>query len=190
MRGTTDGAAAAAESRKTVVGWRELIDLPEWGIGGVIAKIDTGARTCSLHVEDIEEIAPGRIRFHVILGQGESPRRIAAEADLVRMAAVRPSTGRVQQRRVVRTVVRLGAIDKVVEISLVGRRHMLCRMLIGRQALGADFLVDPERRYLFGRPPKEVRKRKEAAVSVSSKMTSKVTSKMASKGRAPREEKR
>lgn len=142
---------------KTLVGWREVVDLPEWGIHGVVAKIDTGARTSSLHVEDLEEIAPGRIRFHVILSRGETPERVEAEADLVRISNVRPSTGRPQQRRVVRTDVVLGGKRKEVEISLVSRKGMLCRMLVGRRALGEDFVVDPERRYLFGRPKRRKR---------------------------------
>lgn len=157
-RMTGEGAATAAT--KTVVGWRELVDFPEWGIRGVVAKIDTGARTSSLHVEDLEEVAPGRIRFHVVLSRGENPERVEAEADLVRISSVRPSTGKPQRRRVVRAVIELGGRTKEIEVSLVSRRHMLCRMLVGRRALGEDFLVDPERRYLFGRPKKTKRKRR------------------------------
>ncbi len=37
-----------------VIGWREYIDLPEWGVTRMRAKIDTGARTSAIHVEDID----------------------------------------------------------------------------------------------------------------------------------------
>jgi hypothetical protein len=145
---------------KTVIGWRELVDFPEWGIRGVVAKIDTGARTSSLHVEDLEEVTPGRVRFHVVLSRGETPERVEAEADLVRISKVRPSTGKRQRRRVVHAVVLLGGKAKEIEVSLVSRKHMLCRMLVGRRALGDDFVVDPQQRYLFGRPKKVKRRRR------------------------------
>ena len=50
-----------------VIGWTELVDLPEWGIKDLRAKVDTGARTSALHVENIEELPRGYVRFDVIL---------------------------------------------------------------------------------------------------------------------------
>lgn len=144
---------------KQVTGWRELVALPEWGIERVKTKIDTGARTSALHVEDIEELPNDRVRFHAILSRGKNPRRVEVEADLVRISRVRPSTGKHQERHVVATTVRLGPVEKVVEISLVCRQHMLCRMLLGRRALGDDFVVDPRKIYLFGWPKRLKKKR-------------------------------
>ena len=41
------------------IGWAEYIDYPEWGIDAVKAKVDTGARSSALHVENLEEIDAG-----------------------------------------------------------------------------------------------------------------------------------
>ncbi|CAN0565185.1 unnamed protein product, partial [Laminaria digitata] len=49
-----------------VIGWREKIDLPEWGLMRVRAKTDTGARTSAIDVADIEELGDGKIRFRVV----------------------------------------------------------------------------------------------------------------------------
>jgi hypothetical protein len=133
------------ESR--VLGWREWVSLPAWGVTVLHAKLDTGARTCAVHVERIEELAGGRVRFELVYR--EEPRRRVrwVEAELVRRSSVKPSHGRAQDRPVVRTRMRLGPLDRVVEISLVSRTSMQCRMLVGRSALEGA-LVDPSRTHL------------------------------------------
>ncbi len=134
-----------------VLGWRERVDLPEWGVRRILAKVDTGARTSSIHVEHIEEIGEGRVRFEVVVARvarGRPERTVVVEADLLRTSSVRPSTGRVQRRPVVEALVRIGPVERRVELSLVSREHMLCRMLLGRSALAGSALVDPDRTYV------------------------------------------
>src|SRR5690554_1093208 len=41
---------------KATIGWKEQIDLPEFGLTGIPAKIDTGARTSVLHCSHIRLI--------------------------------------------------------------------------------------------------------------------------------------
>ena len=55
-------------SEPLLIGWTEYVDLPEWGITRVRAKVDTGARSSALHVENIKELPRGRIRFDVVFG--------------------------------------------------------------------------------------------------------------------------
>lgn len=138
--------------KQQIVGWREVVSLPEWGVDRVIAKIDTGARTSALHVENIEELPDDRVRFDVILSRKNPSRRVTVEAELIRRTRVRPSSGHLHDRHVVLTTMRLGSVEKPVEISLVCRKHMLCRMLVGRTALEEDFLVDAGRKYAWGGP--------------------------------------
>ena len=144
----------------TVVGWREFVDLPAWGIRGVRAKIDTGARTSAMHVAAIEEIGEDRIRFKVVYRERPSRKTKWVEAELVRQAAVKPSSGKLQERPVVRTVIRIGDREHEAEISLVNRKGMLCRMLVGRKALEGTFLVDPGRTHVAdGHGPRRTFKR-------------------------------
>jgi len=135
---------------RPILGWRERIDIPGWGVRGVRAKIDTGARTSAIHVDGIEAIADDRVRFEVVVR--ERPRRVVSvEAEVVRWSSVRPSSGRAQQRPVVRARLHIGAVEREAEVSLVSRKGMLCRMLVGRRAL-KGLLVDPAARYLLTRP--------------------------------------
>ena len=133
-----------------VVGWREIVALPAWDIPGVKAKVDTGARTSAIHVGEIEELPDGRVRFEVVVREKPRLRTRTVEARPVRKAIVKPSHGRVQERWVCRTTVRIGPIEREVELSLVCRKGMLCRMLVGRRALPDNVLVDPGRKYLHG----------------------------------------
>ncbi len=144
---------------KTLVGWSEYVDLPKWGVSGLKAKIDTGARTSALHVEDIEPVRGGRVRFVVVVHKEKRDRHVRVEARVVRRSRVRSSSGHYESRYFVATTLRLGGVERKIEVSLVDREKMRFRMLIGRTALAGAFVVDPSKR----RSP---RKRTKAAQQV------------------------
>ena len=150
-----------------MIGWAELVDLPMWNITRLRAKMDTGARTSALHVENIEEVAHNRVRFDVRLHRRKLDRRVTVEAPIVRRGRVRPSSGISQTRVFVSAIVQIGQVAKEVELSLVSRERMIFRMLIGRTALGHRFLVDAGRRYVVSKPKKK--KRAIAAATVMRK---------------------
>lgn len=132
----------------TTIGWREKIDLPEWGLMRIRAKIDTGARTSAIDVADIEELGEGKIRFRVVYHHDPEQITRWIHADTVRTSTVRPSHGESQERYVCETLVRIGEVERRIEISLVSRKGMLCRMLLGRTALDG-LLVDASRMYVL-----------------------------------------
>jgi hypothetical protein len=134
-----------------IVGWREYVALPDWGIKRLKAKIDTGARTSAIHVGALEELPDGRVRFEVVVREKPSRRTTLVEARPVRRTTVKPSHGRKQERFVFRTRLVVGPVDREIELSLVSRKGMLCRMLVGRRALPAGVLVHPHRIYVHGR---------------------------------------
>jgi hypothetical protein len=130
-----------------VAGWRERVDLPDWGITRIRAKLDTGARTSALHVTGVTDLGDGRVTFEV-LPRRRSDRGVPVTAAVVRQTRVRSSTGSVTTRPVVRTRLRFGPIDREIELTLVDRGAMIHRMLIGRTGL-AGVVVDPSRRYVL-----------------------------------------
>ena len=142
----------------TVIGWSEYVALPEWGIGRLPAKIDTGARTSSLHVDNHQILDAHRVSFEVVLSRRHSNRRVKVTAKVAKWGRVRSSSGHYHTRCFVHTRIRLGAVEKDIELSLASREEMLYRMLLGRKALEKDFLVDVSRRRALGKPAKPKRK--------------------------------
>lgn len=148
-RSTSSATASCADV--VVAGWRERVDLPDWGVVRLPAKLDTGAKTSSLHVEALHALPGGRVAFDVVLSRRRADRRIHVEATLVRTTRVRSSTGVLTLRYVVRTRLRMGPIDREIEINLVDRGPMIHRMLIGRSGL-TGIAVSADQRYAITKP--------------------------------------
>ncbi|MFT5042352.1 MAG: hypothetical protein ACI8TX_003337 [Hyphomicrobiaceae bacterium] len=141
-----------------VIGWTEFIDLPEWGVSRLRAKVDTGARSSAIHVENLEELPRNRVRFDVIVHREKRDRHFHVTARITRKSRVRSSNGKTEARYFVTTTLRLGPVEREVEISLVDRGRMIHRMLLGRTALSGPFLVDVDRSMLLSKP-KRAKKR-------------------------------
>ncbi|UJP11103.1 RimK/LysX family protein [Microbacterium sp. KUDC0406] len=146
----------------TLTGWREWIGLPDLGVEWIKAKIDTGARTSSLHAFDVEEFrrdGADWVRFRVNPWQDTSADAVLAECPVHDRREVRSSSGHAETRLVVRLRVRLVDHEVTAEVTLTNRDEMGFRMLIGREALRRGYVVDPARSFLGGRAPKETRRR-------------------------------
>jgi len=142
-----------AVSSKIVVGWRESVALPDWEIPSLRAKIDTGAKTSAIDVDQIKQLSGGRVKFDVVLSNLHRRKKKWITAKVVRETVVRSSNGSRETRYVVSTTLLLGGLARPAEFTLVRREDMLCRMLIGRSALARHYLVDAARTYLT-RPKK------------------------------------
>ncbi|WP_394728024.1 ATP-dependent zinc protease [Altererythrobacter sp. GH1-8] len=125
------------------IGWREIVHLPELGLNAIPAKIDTGARTSSLHaleVEKFERNGEAYVRFLVECPGGGEPQR--CEAVNVDIRGITSSNGETQRRYVIKTKLKIGMIDFRAEITLADRSDMKFPMLIGRSSLRRRFVVD------------------------------------------------
>ena len=148
----TDPATPAAATLG-VLGWREWLALPELGIRAIRAKIDTGARSSALHVDQLETgLRDGVewVRFH--LGNDCFADAEWAEAPVLDRRFVTDSGGHRTERIFVRTTLRLAGAEWPIEVNLSHRRNMLFPMLLGRTAMAGRFLVDPQRSFVLGEP--------------------------------------
>ncbi len=136
------------------LGWRERLALPQLGIGMLKAKLDTGARSSSLHVDTLEEFQRDGatwLRFTMHVGRRQ-PLYLACEAPALDRRTVTDTGGRRTERWFIRSKILLAGQHFSVDINLTDRRHMLFPLLLGRSALNGRFAVDPARSYTQPRP--------------------------------------
>lgn len=142
----------------TIIGWREWVGLPDLGLFAIKAKVDTGAKTSSLHAFDIRvEKKDGKkayVYFKVHPVQSDLSIVVTCKAPLYDQRIVSDSGGHKEERYVIRTWLSLGSHKKRIELTLSNRETMKYRMLIGRSAL-KSFYIDPSQSYLTGKSTKQ-----------------------------------
>jgi hypothetical protein len=138
------------------IGWKEYLDLPELGIFRLKAKVDTGARTSTLHVDhlDVLEVFPDGselVEITVSPDRRRPDHRVTARVRVLRRIRVTDSGGHPAVRPVIAVEMVLGPVRKKILLTLADRSGMLFRMILGRKALEEDFQVDVASKYRLRR---------------------------------------
>ncbi len=134
---------AGAET-KDIFGWVERVTITESG-RGVKAKLDSGAKTSSIHAENIERFRRGDIamvRFDIV--DPDTGALIRLERPLARHVRIREHDGSFQRRPVVWMWLCIGTHRRRVEINLVDRSQFNYQLLLGRAALQGHAIIDPD----------------------------------------------
>ena len=126
-----------------VLGWCEWAILPTLNASAFRSKIDTGAETCSLHSPQLR-LSGGEAIFKL----GKERVRVPVKE----MRVVKSSNGESQVRPVVELEVVVGSDRKTYEFTLTNRATMKFPILLGRNFLVGNFLVDVSRSYVRGKP--------------------------------------
>ncbi len=129
------------EKQKLIIGRRETVDFPELGLFGIIAKIDTGAYTTALHCHDMRE-ENGVLHFKLL-----DPAHPEYNEQDLKFAAysqkeIKNSFGEIENRYVIKTLIKIGHKRIKSVISLSDRGKMRYPVLIGRKLLKNRFIVD------------------------------------------------
>jgi hypothetical protein len=135
------------------VGWRERLALPQLGISLLKAKLDTGARSSSLHVDTLESFRRDGVtwlRFTMHTSRRQ-PADVRCEVPALDRRTVTDTGGRRTERWFIRSEVQLAGQCFSIDINLTDRRHMLFPLLLGRSALTGRFAVDPALSYTQSR---------------------------------------
>lgn len=136
-----------------VIGWREWVGLPDLHVKRIKAKVDTGARSSSIHAFDVETYRSGqieRVHFRIHPVQFRDDFVVEADAAILERRHIRSSNGEVSERIVIRTQLEIQRRRMWVDLTLANRDTMGFRMLIGREAIRGRYLVDPSASYRAG----------------------------------------
>ena len=155
-------------SKHTAIGWREWVSFPDWGVESIKAKVDTGARTSSLHARDLEyydEEGVSRVSFTLSPRQRSMKDKLRVSAEVVGFKTVKSSSGCEERRPVVRTRVLVAGRELNAELTLTNRSKMGFRMLLGRAAMRKGFVVFPGKSYLGGKPSTSTNNRNDGSES-------------------------
>jgi len=137
--------AVLSDASRLIVGWQEWVALPDLRLPALKAKIDTGAKTSALHTHHIEPYGTGKrlkVRFVVRPSPEIGDLEIAASADVLDRRPVISSNGVPELRYVIMSTLSIAGRQWPIEVTLTNRERMAYRMLIGRQAIRSDVLVD------------------------------------------------
>lgn len=145
--------ADAEADRKQIVGWVERLRLlPSNTL--VRAKLDTGAKTSSIHAEDIERFEwEGKrwVRYTLVLKETRTKvHRVPGESPVVRRVYIKEHESRPDARPVVELDFCLDGHRHRAQFSLVDRSAFLYSILLGRDFLAGSFVVDPDATFLTG----------------------------------------
>jgi hypothetical protein len=137
---------------KKIVGAVELCDLPAFTITDLNVRVDTGAATSSLHVDNIEEFEVDDelwIRFDIHPDIHNVDRVVRREVKVEAKKRVKSSTATREKRYVIVTPIIMDSVQWDIQLTLTDRSEMTYLMLLGREAMSGRFLVDPEHDFLL-----------------------------------------
>ena len=133
------------EIEKTLIGRRDIANLPEFGLFGVAVKVDSGAYTSSIHVTSCKEVVLEGVKIlEVVFLDNQHPAYTGEimHFQTYRLKKVKSSTGQEQFRFFVRGKIELLGRNFTTEFSLTERKGMRFPILLGRKVLNKRFIID------------------------------------------------
>ena len=139
---------------KKTIGNQEWCAFPRLGLPAIKARVDSGAKTSSIHAFNIDSFVKDSsewVSFQVHPLQRNDEILIRCESQVIDRRNVKSSSGTSETRYVINTPISLG--DKVwdIELTLTDRDAMGYRMLLGREAMNGRLIIDPSRQCLLAK---------------------------------------
>ena len=146
-----------------VAGWNETASLPELGVDSIRVKLDTGAKMSALHAFNLVEFKKNDqtwVDFEIHPFQNNDTYIVKCSVPVSDVRTIKSSNGQSEKRYVIFSIIKIGAIEWPIEITLTNRDQMSYRMLLGRTAMQNRLLVDPHRTHLLSEVVRKKREKK------------------------------
>ena len=144
-------AAWAKDPARVIAGWVEKVRIDNHEFD-VKSKLDTGARTSSIHARNIKSFKKEGerwVRFTLILTDSKDKKHeIEMEKSRSRRTNIKNHNGEHDKRHVVDFEVCFNGRKIQTEFTLADRREYIYDVLLGRQFLKQTAIVDPKRIFL------------------------------------------
>jgi len=127
---------------KDILGRTDKLTLPELNMYNIKAKMDTGAKTSSIGCLSIEPINDKYVRFVVVNKNSDASSAQNLVKPISRIANVKSSNGTIEKRYFIKTKILIFDKSYDIELSLSRRDEMKFTLLIGRELLMQNFIVD------------------------------------------------
>lgn len=138
-------------SKKMIVGALEKCNLPSLGIHNMHIRVDTGAATSSLHVDNLKEFRKDGekwVSFDIHPDVHDVKSIVSREARVITKKKVKSSTATREKRVVISTQIEIAGQQWDIELTLTDRSEMSYLMLLGREAMSGRLIVDPEHEFI------------------------------------------
>ncbi len=127
------------------IGRRDKIDLPDLGLFNIEAKIDTGAYGCAIHCQEMETINKNGkevLRYKLLDPTHPVYSEKQQETTKFGRKKVKSSNGMYEERYTIETQLKVFNKTMNLEFSLTNRNEMKYPILLGRQFLKNNFVVN------------------------------------------------
>ncbi len=141
------------DHNKKIIGCEEWVKFDQLDIPLIKARVDSGAKTSSLHAFNIQPYVEGGkqyVRFSIHPVQKNKTVSIKCKAPLVDRRIIKSSNGTSEKRFVVLTQISIAGEVWDIELTLTNRDSMGYRMLLGREGMKGKLIVDPEKHFVLG----------------------------------------
>ena len=138
---------------KKIIGSEEWCSFPKLGIPAIKARVDSGAKTSSIHAFNIQPFrrqGASWVSFEIHPIQNNRRTVIRCERPVIDKRVVKSSSGLSETRYVVGAQLKLGENLWDIELTLANRDSMGFRMLLGREAMHERLIVDPSHECMMG----------------------------------------